>query len=578
MIGEATKTDLRGNLRGFFERLVRGSARRLAVAPAVGRVLDRLTEWDEAVRSHWPFSALVGPDIPPVSLAGDGSRLLVRPAILGCIAITAITAGVSQQRSPFVLKQAGAWFFGVPASGAKPSTHGLFLGLVAVYGGLVLLVRAWYSLIRTTSQLQAVPVRKLVGVFALWTLPLLLAPPLFSRDVYSYVAQGEMMSHHISPYHFGPGVLGGAPSVTLVDKLWLNTPAPYGPLFMQLDGILTSISFHHEVPDLLLLRLLALGGVGLIAASIPTLARSMGRDAAYVFTLAVLNPVTILHLVGGAHNDALMLGLMLAGLAVAKRGRPVTGIVLCSLAAAVKVPAALGILYIAWEWTGTGLPLRARVRPVVTAGLVAGAVMGVLTLVTGLGWSWVLNLATPGTVRSWVAPATGAGILLTDLAHLVGVGVSLHGVLSVTRVLGLGTAAVVGVRLLLRCDQVGALRAMGLTMLLVVVLGPVVQPWYLSWGLLLLTPVAIGRIRSLIIGLSVFSVLVGLPGGRQLVWDLLHANPLSVALALLVCLGILTVPLTPFDRERFLPRWRRRGDGPGGQMSEPARGLDYAGA
>ena len=71
---------------------------------------------------------------------------------------------------------------------------------------------------------------------------------------------------------------------------------------------------------------------------------------------------------------------------------------------------------------------------------------------------------------------------------------------------------------------------------------------------------------------------MGLPGGRQLVWDLLHANPLSVALALLVCLGILTVPLTPFDRERFLPRWRRRGDGPGGQMSEPARGLDYAGA
>ncbi|MGD0255129.1 MAG: polyprenol phosphomannose-dependent alpha 1,6 mannosyltransferase MptB [Acidimicrobiales bacterium] len=573
MTGEATKTDL----RGFFDRLIRGPARRLAAVPAVPRVLDRLTAWDEAVRSRWPFNALVGPDITPSSVAGDGSRLLVRPAILGCIAVTAITAGVSQQRSPFVLKQAGAWFFGVPASGAKPSTHGLFLGLVAVYGGLVLLMRAWYSLIRATSQLQGVPVRKLVGVFALWVLPLLLAPPLFSRDVYSYVAQGEMMSHHISPYHYGPGVLGGVPSVTLVDKLWLNTPAPYGPLFMKLDGIITSVSFHQEVPDLLLLRLLALGGVGLIALSIPTLARSMGRDAAYVFTLAVLNPLTILHLVGGAHNDALMLGLMLAGLAVAKRGRPVAGIVLCSLAAAVKVPAALGILYIAWDWTGTDLPLRARVRPVVTAGLVAGAVMGALTLVTGLGWSWVMNLATPGTVRSWVAPVTGAGIVITDLTHLVGVGVPLHSVLSVTRVVGLGAAAVVGVRMLLRCDQVGALRAMGLTMLLVVVLGPVVQPWYLSWGLLLLAPVATRKVRSLIVGLSAFSVFVGLPGGRQLAWDLLHANPLSVALALLACLAILTVPLTPFDRERLLPRWRRRGDGPRGQVGEPAPGFDYVG-
>ena len=66
--------------------------------------------------------------------------------------------------------------------------------------------------------------------------------------------------------------------------------------------------------------------------------------------------------------------------------------------------------------------------------------MGALSIVTGLGWSWVLNLATPGTVRSWVAPATGAGIFLTDLAHLVGIGVPLHTMLSVTRVLGLATA------------------------------------------------------------------------------------------------------------------------------------------
>ncbi|HUC37790.1 MAG TPA: polyprenol phosphomannose-dependent alpha 1,6 mannosyltransferase MptB, partial [Acidimicrobiales bacterium] len=310
------------DLRGHFDRLVSRPLTRLATVPSAVRVLDTLTRWDEAVRSRWPFSAVVGPDIPPASVAGDGSRLLVRPAILGLVAVTAITAGVSQQRSPFVLKQAGAWFFGVPATGAKPSTHGLFLGLVAVYGGLLLLMRAWYSLIRTTSQLPGVPVRKLVGVFALWVLPLLLVPPLFSRDVYSYVAQGEMMSRHISPYHYGPGVLGGTPSVALVDKLWLNTPAPYGPLFMQLDGIITTVSFHHELPDLVLLRLLALVGVGLIALSIPTLARSLGRDAAYVFTLAVLNPVTVLHLVGGAHNDALMLGLLMAGLAVAKRGRP----------------------------------------------------------------------------------------------------------------------------------------------------------------------------------------------------------------------------------------------------------------
>jgi hypothetical protein len=389
-----------------------------------------------------------------------------------------------------------------------------------------------------------------------------------------------MMSHHISPYHYGPGVLGAAPSVSLVDPLWINTPAPYGPLFMEADGVLTQVSGHHELPDLVLLRLLAIVGVALIALAVPTLARSLGRDPAYVFTFAVLNPVSILHLVGGAHNDALMLGLLAAALALAKRGRPVAGIVVCALAAAVKVPAAIGIIYIGWEWMGPGVPVRDRVRPLVTAGLISAVVMGALSVVTGLGWSWVLNLATPGTVRSWVAPSTGAGIVLTDIAHVLHIGIPLHVTLSMTRLLGLGVAAGVGVWLLLRVERFGTLHAMGITMLLVVALGPVVQPWYLSWGLVLLAPVAVGRVRTLIIGASVASAFIGLPGGRQLVVDLLHANPLTVAVSLLACLAVLTVPLTPFDREQLLPRWRRRsgGRGPGMAAADPAPELDLAGA
>jgi alpha-1,6-mannosyltransferase len=538
--------------------------------PVVGRALDRLTIWDEAVRRRWPFSALVGPDLEPGAVAGDGSRLLLRPAILGFVAISAITVGAIQQWSPFVLKLPGAWFFGVPPVGAPAGQGFSFLGLVAMYGGLVLFMRVWYGLIRTLSQVNGVPVRKLVAVLALWVVPLLLAPPLFSKDIYSYAAQGEMMSHNISPYHYGPGVLGAAPSVTLVDHLWLNTPVPYGPLFMESDGLLTSASGHHELVDLVLLRLLAVVGVALMAVSIPSLARSLGRDPSYAFTVAVLNPVTILHLVGGAHNDALMLGLLMAGLAVARRGRPVAGIVLCALAAAVKVPAALGVLYIGWEWMGTGLPLRARIRPVVSAGLIAVAVMGALSVATGLGWSWVLNLATPGTVRSWVAPATGVGIFFTDMAHLVGIGVPLHAMLTLTRALGLIVAIGAGVWLLLRSDRIGALRAMGLTMLLIVALGPVVQPWYLSWGLVVLAPVATGKVRTLIVGSSIVAAFIGLPAGRQLVHDLFTADPLTVAVALLVCLAILTVPLSPFDRERLLARWRRHGDGGRGTRTEVA--------
>jgi len=555
-------------------------------ASALDRALDRLSMWDEAVRSRWPFTSLVGADVSP-DTTGDGSRLLVRPAVLGFLAICAITAGVAQQQSPFTLKWPGAWFFGVPAStvatpALKHPTTGLFFGLVAVYGGLVLLMRVWYGLIRTLSQRPGVPVRKIMAVFALWILPLLIVAPLFSRDVYSYAAQGEMMSHHISPYHYGPGVLGAAPSVNLVDPLWVNTPAPYGPLFMQIDGTLTSASLHHELVDVILLRLLAIGGVALMALGVSSLARSHRRDPAYVLTLAILNPVTVLHLVGGAHNDALMLGLLVCGIAVARRGRPVAGIVLCALAAAVKVPAAIGILYIGWEWMGAGIPLRARIRPLLTAGLLSAGVMGALSLFTGLGWTWVLNLGAPGTVRSWVAPATGAGIVLTDAAHLVGIGVPLHTMLTVTRAIGLCGALGAGLWLLWRSERIGSLQALGLTLLLVVTLGPVVQPWYLSWGLVLLAPVATGKVRSLIIGLSIASAFIGLPGGSKLVSLLLQADPLQVAVALLVCLGIFTVPLTPLQRQRLLVHWRGRrgrGSGPGSapRLGDAPPDLEYLG-
>ena len=528
-------------------------------ASLTNRVIDRLWAWDEAVRSRWPFAHLFDTEVPEGASAGDGSQLLVRPAVLGFIAICAIVAGASQPNSPFTLKAPGAWFFGVPASKAAGISHdsaAAFFGLVAVFGGLVLLMRVWYGLIRTLTSRSGVPVRKLMAVFALWILPLLIVAPLFSRDAYSYVAQGEMMSHHISPYHYGPSVLGAAPSVSFVDPLWVNTPTPYGPLFMGIDGALTSLSLHHELPNLILLRLLAIAGVLLIAFGVVSLARSYGRDPAYVLTLAILNPVTILYLVGGAHNDALMLGLLVAGVAVARRGRPVAGIVLCALAAAVKVPAAIGIVYIGWEWMGAGMPLRNRVRPLLTAALIAGAVMGALSFVTGLGWSWAWNLAAPGTVRLWVAPATGLGIAVTDAAHALGIGVPLHAMLSVTRSLGLLAALVAGLWLLWRSEKIGSLRAMGLTFLLVVALAPVVQPWYLSWGLVLLAPVAVGKVRTVVIAASVAGTFIGLPGARLLVSDVIQADPLRLVVVLLVCLLIVTVPLVRVlrPRRRFLDR------------------------
>jgi hypothetical protein len=492
-------------------------------------------------------------DVGDAGTEGAGRRgLVLRPALLGFVAMVAIAIGASLPSSPFKLEQPGVWFFGVPHSTTVP-TWGVFFTLAATYGGLLLLMRVWWGMTRLYSRCPGVPIKKMMWVFALWALPMLVIAPLFSRDAYSYAAQGEMVSHHMSPYLYGPAQLGNNSYTAPVDQLWANAPAPYGPLFLQIDGIFARITFHNELATIVLLRLLALVGVLLIASCVPRLARLYHRDGAELFTLMVLNPVTLLHLIGGAHNDALMLGLLLCGLTAAKEKRPIVGVLLCALAAAIKAPAALGILYVGWSWLGPQASVRDRIRPVITASLLGAGVLGFFSYVSGLGWGWVTILGTPGVVRSWTAPTTSLALAFTWAAHTAHIGVGMGGVLTVTRFFGLLAAAVAGVWLLLNSDRIGTLKALGITLLLLVALGPVVQPWYLSWGLILLAPVALGRLRSLIIGLSMVTAFIELPGATQLVHSLVHGDPLQIVLTLLWILFVLTVPLASWERRPAMP-------------------------
>ena len=195
----------------------------------------------------------------------DTRGLVLRPALLGFVAILAIAIGASMPSSPFKLEMPGVWFFGEPSTDRR-QPWGVYFTLAAVYGGLLLLMRVWWGMTRLYARCPGVAVKKMMWVFALWATPMLVIAPLFSRDAYSYAAQGEMVSHHMNPYLYGPFELGNNAYTAPVDPLWGNAPAPYGPLFLQVDGFFTRITFHNELATIILLRLLALVGVLLIAA------------------------------------------------------------------------------------------------------------------------------------------------------------------------------------------------------------------------------------------------------------------------------------------------------------------------
>jgi hypothetical protein len=188
---------------------------------------------------------------------------------------------------------------------------------------------------------------------AYWSTPLLLIPPLFSRDAWSYAAQGALVAEGYNPYEVGPGVLSGH-IVEAVDPMWMQTPAPYGPLPLAYGGLVAHLTLD---PYVLMLahRLLAVLGIVLIAWAVPRLATACRVDPTFATWLVVLNPMLITHGIGAAHNDVLMLGLACSAFALALTGRWGTAAVVAGAAAAVKLPGGLVVIAIAAVMSPTRL-------------------------------------------------------------------------------------------------------------------------------------------------------------------------------------------------------------------------------
>jgi alpha-1,6-mannosyltransferase len=220
--------------------------------------------------------------------------------------------------------------------------------------------------------------------------------------------------------------------------------------------------------------------------------------------------------VGGAHNDALMLGLLVAGCALARRNHVFTGLVLCALAAEVKIPALIGAAFIGWWWSDPSLPSRRRCLRVAAALAIALAVMALISAVSGLGWRWLSGLSNPGVVVSWLDPATAVGLALGHITGVLGLGHHSSALVRGARTVSLLLAAVISAGLIVRSDRVGPVRALGWSLLLFAVLGPVVWPWYETWGFVFLAVVAEAWTLRIVLLLSAVACFADVPAAHSL--------------------------------------------------------------
>ncbi|WP_241249890.1 polyprenol phosphomannose-dependent alpha 1,6 mannosyltransferase MptB [Rhodococcus sp. X156] len=423
----------------------------------------------------------------------------------------------------------GVRLLGLPAR--MPAT-----ALAITITGMILVVLAWLVIGRFAR--GGAPRRmsrsQLDRTLLLWALPLTVAPPMFSKDVYSYLAQSEIAARGLDPYVLGPAQALGVSNVLTrtVPTIWRDTPAPYGPFFLWIGRGISSISRDSILTGIFLHRLLALVGVALIVWALPRLARRCGVAPVSALWLGALNPLVLFHLVSGIHNEALMIGLMLAGVELALRGVEtagplrgrallllLAGSALVVLSAAVKVPSLLALGFV-----GMALARRwgASLRAVVAAGaLLLGVTAAVFLLIgglSGLGFGWTKTLGTANAVRSWMSMSTLSGMLTGLVGKLLGLGDHTSAILTYTRLIGSALATYVGARMLFAVlrGRLHAVGGLGITLGAVVLLFPVVHPWYLLWAAIPLAAWASApAYRRVAVAVSAAVAVLLMPNGAE---------------------------------------------------------------
>jgi alpha-1,6-mannosyltransferase len=168
---------------------------------------------------------------------------------------------------------------------------------------------------------------------------MLLAPPLFSTDVFSYQFYGRIgQVYHANAYLAGPYALYHDPLYSYIGSKWYAAPTVYGPLFTALSYPLAPLSIPTNV--FVYKGIAAVSSLAVVAL-VWNGARLRGIDPVKAAVLVGLNPLVVVYGVGGGHNDLLMLVPLLAGivLLLQRRGRLGAGSIV--VGAGIKLTAGL---------------------------------------------------------------------------------------------------------------------------------------------------------------------------------------------------------------------------------------------
>lgn len=316
--------------------------------------------------------------------AGSSARTLAARALLASFVAVSLWLAVAPavEGSRVVLATAGGsphWLLGVwrfAGSGALSGPdagwiyYRVLIAASVLYGLLVMLAPQLASRTLWTA---------VIGLHAVF----LLAPPLLSQDVFSYIAYARLgVEHGMNPYAHRPfdiprdPVFGFAGSKDAVDV--------YGPFFTLFIYPLALLSVPVAFWTLKIVA--AAASLGLVK-TVRSIADRVGASGNRAIAVVGLCPATLVHVVGGAHNEALTMLVMFGGIALALRERERLGGFVATLAAGVKASALVPLPFMlaaTREKTRmlTGMAIAALLTPLTALTVFGGDALNGLNLLS----------------------------------------------------------------------------------------------------------------------------------------------------------------------------------------------------
>jgi alpha-1,6-mannosyltransferase len=421
-----------------------------------------------SVRATWSLGLLVG----------------------GYLAI-AVVAGAA--RSPLtVLLPTGAqppsWATALARAVAldRVGRTGLIIGswilvVVVLVAFALLLGEAWARRVRLSAVLMASGISLAIAVAA---------PLLLSRDVYTYAAYGRIEAlYHQNPYVTTLSSFPHDPFVAVTSVQWLHTHSHYGPLFTLASAAIARTWTGSVGSTILAFKLLA--GVAVAAATaFAALAavRTRPDRAPLAAALIGLNPVIVVHTVGGGHVDALIAAPLAGALAIAvtrPRAASVRAIavtVLLTAACLVKVVIAPALAL--WMWWIVHADRRDhRARALIAhLAVVAGSTLASVTPFLA-GWHTLAPFATLGGVEAWASPSHLVGRAAQTIAGSFGGSSAGADAARGVEAAFLVLFVVLVLRLARRARDSDSAPAdvWGVALLLLALSLPYLLPWYAAW-------------------------------------------------------------------------------------------------